>query len=175
MIEHYPTYVSMDNQTGFFSKPLLKYFFLCLCKQSSSTLVMLILESLLGVNAIISYAFDLGPNYYLYCYGITNFIACLINVTCVIDRISRRINTIFGILLNVVILIVLALFKQRGGNHDFQAVLCAFYMASFELSFGALVWTLCVELLPFKHFSFSTSINWFFNVLVIYFVKVSSL
>ena len=76
---------------------------------------MLMLESLIGINAIISYAFALGHSYYLSCYGLVNFLACLFNVVFVIDRISRRINTIFGILVNVFSLIILGLFVER--NH----------------------------------------------------------
>lgn len=86
---------------------------LCLCKHLLSILVMLFLESLLGINAIISYAFHLGDSYYFTCYGVVNFLACLVNVLFIIDRISRRINTIFGILVNVFCLIILALFVQR--------------------------------------------------------------
>ena len=71
---------------------------------------MLMLESLIGINAIISYAFTLGNPYYFTCYGIVNFLSCLANVLFIIDRISRRINTIFGILVNVFSLIMLALF-----------------------------------------------------------------
>ena len=64
----------------------------------------------MGINAIFSYSFTLGASYFFYCYGIVNFVACLLNVLFVVDRISRRINVIFGLLLMVVVLVILAIF-----------------------------------------------------------------
>ena len=34
------------------------------------------------------------------------------------------------------------------------------------------MWLICVELLPLRHFAYSVSINWLFNVIVLLLVKL---
>ena len=78
-------------------------------------LVAFILESAIGINAILSTKveskkYGISEEYIPLFYGSVNFLGCLINNLVFIDRISRKINALLGILVLVITLIIMAIF-----------------------------------------------------------------